>query len=260
MIALIQTGAGDAWEEGAHPLLYVIAEYGPWIFLALASLLVLRALARRSRYRAVAVLDEPAQESVRQSIRDAEARTVGEVVPVVLERSDGYPDAAWLAALCAMLLGSALLERYLPWNAPHWLLLAQLGLGAAGFALARLLPDVQRMFVSEARASEMAAEQALQEFQLLGLRETRERTGVLIFVSLFEHRVVVLGDAGVHARVGDAHWQRTKDAVLAGVAKGAVADGIVAGVRACGEVLAEHFPRAAGDTNEIPDRLIVRSR
>lgn len=260
MVPILQAGADDAWEPGAHPVLYVVAEYGPWVFLALGVLLILRALARRTRYRAVSVLDAGARESLRNAIRDAESRTVGEIVPVVLERSDGYPGAAWLAALCTMLLGSALLERHMPWSEPHWLLLCQLALGALGFLLVSLLPDLQRLFVSEARATEMAGEQALQEFHLLRLRETRERTGVLIFVSLFEHRVVVLGDAGIHAKVGDAHWERTRDAVLEGIVRGSLADGLVAGVRACGDVLAEHFPRTPGNENEIADRLIVRTR
>lgn len=260
MIPLVQSGASDAWDQGAHPILYLVAQYGPWVFSALAVFLILRAIARSKRYRAVSVLDAVHQETLRKEIRDAESRTVGEIVPVVLERSDHYPGATWLAALCTMLLGSALLERHLPWSEPHWLLVCQLGLGAFGFLLASLLPDLQRLFVTEARATEMASEQAIQEFHLLGLRDTRDRTGVLIFVSLFEHRVVVLGDAGIHAKVGDAHWKKTSDAVLQGIVRGSVADGLSAGVRACGDVLAEHFPKTSSDRNEIVDRLIVRTR
>jgi putative membrane protein len=92
------------------------------------------------------------------------------------------------------------------------------------------------------------------------LRETRDRTGILIFVSLFERRVVVLGDLGIHAKVGDDHWQKTSDAILSGIARGALADGIVAGVKACGDVLAEHFPASPKQANELEDRLIVRAR
>ena len=260
MAAFLQSGAEDFWEQGAHPLLYWVAEYGPWAFLALGALVVLRAIVRRNRYRAVTALDAGALERLHREIREAEGRTIGEIVPVVLERSDRYPGAAWLAGLCTMLLGSALLERHLPWAEPHWLLLCQIGLGALGFLVASFLPDVQRLFVTDARAAEMAAEQALQEFLLLGLRDTQERTGVLIFVSLFEHRVVILGDTGIHAKVGDAHWERTKDAVLEGVRRGSLADGLAAGIRACGDVLAEHFPRKPDDRNEIADRLIVRAR
>ena len=259
LATLLQRGAQDAWEPGAHPYLYVVAEVGPWVLAAIAAFLILRALARNRLYRAVQVLGPAEQETVRAAIRAAESQTVGEIVPVVLERSDGHPDAEWLCALCTLLLGSALLERHLAWHAPHFLLLEQLALGALGFLAARALPDLKRAFVPAARADEMAEEQALQEFQRLGLRETRARTGVLLFVSLFERRVVVLGDAGIHAKVGDAHWEKTKSAVLAGIARGSLRDGLVDGIAACGAELSRHFPRSADDRNEIPDRLIVRA-
>jgi putative membrane protein len=258
MLAL--DGADDAWGAESHPLLHWVSVYGPWALAGLSMFFVVRAIVRARRYRAVSVLDAEAQESVRQAVRAAEARTSGEIVPVVLERSDDHSSAAWIGALLSLLVGSALLEQYLPWTIPEQLLAWQLGLGAAGYALTRALPDLGRVFVSEARASATAEEQALREFHVQGLRETKDRTGVLIFVSLFERRVVVLGDSGIHARVGDAHWKQTRDAILDGIERGSLADGLGAGVRACGDVLAEHFPARADDTNEIPDRLVVRAR
>ena len=256
--AIDQTGAQHTWHEDAPRWLYVIDDWGPWLLGAIALAMLLRALLHQRRYRAVHVLDESAREAVRQAIVAAESKTVGEIVPVVLERSDRHPEAEWLSALVAVLLGSALLEGQLPWHAPHWLLLCQLGLGALGFALARLLPGWKRLFVSEARATEMALEQARQEFFELGLHETHERTGVLLLVSLFERRVIVLGDAGIHAKVGDEHWRKTKDVVLDGVRRGQLREGLIAGVRACGAELEMHFPWAAGDRNEVPDRVVVR--
>lgn len=257
---MFQRGAEQAWDADAHPLLHEVAVYGPWLLGAVTVFFVLRALLRARRYRAVSVLDQGAQAAVTAAIRNAESRTVGEIVPVVLERSDDHPSAQWSCALLALLVGSALLERFLPWSVPHELLACQLGLGAAGFLLARLLPDLARHFVPERRATHAAEEQASQEFYRQGLRETRDRTGILIFVSLFERRVVVLGDVGIHAKVGDDHWQKTRDAILAGIARGALADGIVAGVKACGDVLAEHFPASSKSANELEDRLIVRAR
>ncbi len=246
------------WEQGAPPYLYVVARIGPWLLAAIALVLVARALARNHRYRAVVVLGAEDQAAVHAALVDVERRTHGEIVPVVLERSDAHPGAPWLAALCTLLLGSALLEAHMPWYAPHWLLLAQLALGAIGYCAAELLPDLKRAFVAESRASEMAEEQALQEFHRLGLHATSEATGVLLFVSLFERRVVVLGDRGIHAKVGDEHWQRTKDVILAAIARGSLRDGLIDGIRACGSVLEQHFPVREGDRNEIPDRVIVR--
>lgn len=255
---MLQVGESETWTPGAPPWLYVVGEVGPWVLLALALLVLGRALLRRGRYRALEVLSQEDQAAVHAALVDVERRTVGEVVPVVLERSDSYPGARWGAALATMLIASALLERWLPWGAPHWLLLSQIALGAVGFALASLLPDVARRFVSEERADEMAAEEAFQEFFRLGLHETRERTGVLLFVSLFEHRVVVLGDRGIDSKVGTEHWVRTREAILAGIARGSLRDGLVDGIRASGDVLAEHFPWVEGDRNEVPDRLVVR--
>jgi putative membrane protein len=114
------------------------------------------------------------------------------------------------------------------------------------------------MFVDEERASAVAEEQAVNEFHRLGLSKTVARTGVLLFVSLFERRVVVLGDAGIHAKVGDEHWDATRAAILAKIRRGRVDEGLVDGIRASGEVLAQHFPWTQGDRNELPDRVVVR--
>jgi putative membrane protein len=254
----VQTGAQDEWEEGLHPLLYRIGEYGPYALLALLALVILRAIVRRKRYRAVHVFTEDDQRRVRDAIADLEKRSLGEIVPVVLERSDRHPEANWLCALCSLLAGSALLEAHLPWTEPHWLLLCQIGLGAIGYLLAEMLPDAKRSFVGEHRATEMAEEQALQEFHRQGLHKTSGATGVLIFVSLFERRVVVLGDSGIHAGVGDEHWESVKSAILGGITRGSLRDGLLAGIRACGDELAKHFPRTEAGPNEIEDHVVVR--
>jgi putative membrane protein len=259
-LALLQAGAGGTWTDAWPAWLVAASRWGPLLLAALAALLVVRALLRRRLYRAEGVLNEAGAAAVRAAIAQAERGSRGELVVVVLERSDGHPDTAWLAGLCAMLLGTALLVARLPWQRPELVLAAQLALGAAGWLLARALPDVARLFLGERRATEMAHEQALQEFQRFGLSRTAGGTGVLLFVSLFEHRVVVLGDTAIHAKVGDAHWDATTRAVLQEVERGRLADGLRAGVEASGRVLAEHFPAAPGDRNELPDHLIVRRR
>ena len=94
--------------------------------------------------------------------------------------------------ILTLLCGSALLAGWLPWDQPTLFFLSQLGLGAIGFLAARGLPGFKRAFISEARADEMAREQALQEFYAHGLHRTPNATGVLLFVSLLERRVIVL--------------------------------------------------------------------
>ena len=80
----------------------------------------------------------------------------------------------------------------------------------------------------------------------------------MILVSLLERRVVVLGDEGIDAKVGAEHWKDVDQAILDGIRRGSLRDGLIEGIRRSGAVLAEHFPWRAGDRNELPDRLIVR--
>jgi putative membrane protein len=150
------------------------------------------------------------------------------------------------------------LAPHLPWSQPALVLLAQLGLGALGYFTARTLPGFARLFVGEKRATEMAEEQARQEFLALDLQSTEAATGVLIFVSLFERRVIVLADHGIDAKVGQEHWTGVTAAVLRGIASGSLRNGLSSGIALAGGVLAEHFPWRDGDRNELPDRLIVR--
>jgi putative membrane protein len=85
----------------------------------------------------------------------------------------------------------------------------------------------------------------------------RDRSGILIFVSLAEHYARVIADDGIAAKVPASYWQGIVDALVAQARQDRVADGFVAAIGMCGEVLAEHFPSAAGGANELPDRLFV---
>jgi len=253
--ALAQTGAHGSWESAPLEGWRVIA--GAALGL-LACAWILRALAGGARYRALGVLGEPERERVRGAIARAEEATSGELVVVVLERSDAHLSARLLAGLClaqlvALSVGLAFVA------VPPLGLLGVMALAwLAGFGLASALPALSRAFASEAQATRAASEQALVEFQAQGLHETEERTGVLLLVSLYERRAIVMGDKGIHAKVGDAHWARARDLLLESAASGRLCDGLVAAVGECGRVLAENFPVRPGDSNELSDHLVVR--
>jgi len=247
-----------AGEQSSSALWEIIVLAGPLLFGALLLFLLARAVLRRRRYSANSVLGEEDKRAVHEAITAAERRTVGEILPVVVERSDPHPGANWLAAVAVALIGSALLAARLPWSHPALILLSQITLGAVGFGLARLLPGFKRMFIFEDRATAVAQEQAFQEFYANGLHRTEAATGVLLFVSLLEHRVVVLADEGIDAKSDAEFWADTDQRILEGIRRGSLRDGLIAGIERAGERLAEQFPWEDGDRNEIPDRLIVR--
>jgi putative membrane protein len=251
-------GWGAVGEQASAGVWYLVGVALPSLFVLVLLFFILRALGRQGRYRVVRAFSETDRAAVHDAVERAERRTVGEILPVVVERSDPHPGAEWMAALVFVLIGSSALLAWMPWQQPLVVLLAQLLLGGFGFGLARLLPDFKRLFVFERRADSVAQEQAFQEFFANGLHKTDAATGVLIFVSLFEHRVVILADEGIDSKVDADFWAGTDDVILEGVVRGSLRDGLVAGIDRAGELLGQHFPWREGDRNEIPDRVIVR--
>jgi putative membrane protein len=99
-------------------------------------------------------------------------------------------------------------------------------------------------------------ERAVRAFAEHGLYRTVGGTGVLLFASLFERSVVVLGDRGIDAKMGPDGWKQTVDTLVAGLRRGQPAEGFSAAIALCGARLAEHFPKQASvGANELPDEL-----
>lgn len=92
-------------------------------------------------------------------------------------------------------------------------------------------------------------------FNRLGMRRTRRRNGVLFFVVPSRHKFVVLGDEGIHSRVGQAFWNGVVQIVAAKLADGDLTGGLVDGIRAVGEELRTLFPREPDDRDELPDEV-----
>lgn len=94
-------------------------------------------------------------------------------------------------------------------------------------------------------------------FEELGMTATAERNGVLLFVAPASRRFAVLGDAGIHARCGEAFWSAVAEAMAAEFRASRFTEGIVAGIAAVAAELSRHFPRSAGDAdrNELPDTV-----
>ncbi|MHB8520173.1 MAG: TPM domain-containing protein [Limisphaerales bacterium] len=111
-----------------------------------------------------------------------------------------------------------------------------------------------RVFVSHKHVEDPLAT-AQKEFVRLGMHQTREQNGVLIFVAPRTHKFAVIGDAGVHARCGAAFWRQVADEMTVHFKKAEFTQGIVHGVHKAGELLAQHFPHRPDDRNELPDDI-----
>ena len=85
---------------------------------------------------------------------------------------------------------------------------------------------------------------------------TRDETGVLILISLFERRVHVLADRGIHTKVPSQAWEEIVSRVTEGIRRGNACEALCAAIGRCADLLEEHFPRKADDSNELPDLIL----
>ncbi len=202
---------------------------------------------------------------IEEAVRAAERRTAGEIVPYAVSHSDHYEAAPWkgaaLGAFAAALAAGA--ARWLgeSWGlpSPAWVVVPPLAGGALGYLAAAAIRPFKLALAGAAKVEHRVRQRAAAAFLEHEVFKTRSRTGVLIFLSLLERRVVVLADAGINARVGQHEW----DAIVAGIAAG-IRDGrpgraLAEAIGRCGELLErDHLARAADDADELPDRLQMR--
>jgi len=211
---------------------------------------------------------------VTDAVAKAERGTAGEIVTVVAERSDGYTDVAlaWsaLAALLALCTLAIVPDPFLAlydrlsggwvhdWT-PRQICSLAAGVAALSFGammLLQMIPALRFFLVPTPIKAKRVHERALKAFRIGAEHRTAGGTGILIYLSMREHRAEILGDAPIASVVSGDTWSATLEALLSGVRQGDVAGGMCAAVERVGAILAEHFPRQEDDVNELPDRLI----
>ncbi len=205
----------------------------------------------------MAFLSEQDNKSIEAAIKKAEAATSGEIVFAVAEASAHYHHATIQGALVGMAVVTAVLLMLPFSHTPTTLLWTEFISFAVFYTALPYLPW-RRWVISKHEMDARVHEAALMQFYSSGLYRTRESNGIEIFLSLFERRVVVIGVRGIHAKMGDQHWDNVRDLIISAIKEGKACEGICAAIDSCGKALAEHFPHRADDVNELPDRVIDR--
>lgn len=221
------------------------------------------------------VITPELEARVAAAIGAAEARTAGEIVCTLSLERHRYVE--WVVALAAGLgFALPLIAAALGFGPDRWA--ALLGIWQTEalsdvqavelFALAQVLvailatlalwwsPLAQR-FAPLSIRRERVHEIALKQFLARGLQLTRGRTGVLVHVSVEDHVVEVIADAGIYAKVDPELWGEAAAALLAGLERGDAAGGFEAAIAMIGDILAAHVPPCPDNPDEIPNRLLI---
>lgn len=213
-------------------------------------------------------------DRVTAAVIAAESASDGEIATIIAAQSDDYADWALRWSLLLPLGWAAAMALW-----PHWIEGAAefwtggwqvqitpgqlIATALAGqiilFALVRLAFNWWPLRLAMTPRSVRAArvrDAAIRAFRIGTEQRTRAATGVLIYLSIAEHRAEIVADQSIHALVPEARWGDAMVTLLSAVRQERVADGICGAVEQVGAVIAEHFPRSSDDTNELPDRLV----
>ena len=200
-------------------------------------------------------VSEQDRARISMAIRAAEKKTSGEIVCVLAQSSS---DVTALPILVAAVVALAL-----PWllvaltaMSVHRILVLQI-LAFVALALVLCVPRVRVALVPRAARRAVAHRAAMEQFTIRGIARTKNRTGILIFVSLAEHYARIIADVGIAGRVPQSEWQDAIDALVTHMKYGRIADGFIMAIDVCGRVLATHFPRTETSRDELPDRIYL---
>lgn len=205
-------------------------------------------------------------EAIKKATTAAESKTGGEIVPYIVERVVERDGPRWrgaaLGALAAA-LSAGLLHLLGPfWGGSGvlWITLPAVAGAGLGFLVGGFEAVGRRLIPADQleRAVTMRAEAAFVEEEVF---DTRDRTGILVFLSLFERRAVILADAGINRSVPKDTWKVVVDELVGGIRAGRAAEAMQRAVTRCGEILAEHeVALRPDDTDELPDAPRIRKR
>lgn len=231
---------------------------------------------------AASFFNDDEKKRIEAAIASAESGTSGEIVAMVVESSDHYRDvdvfvSMLLSACIAVIPAEAVYlnaEKILTGIVPvlGWVSAVpdktRFMAGLFAFIVVTLvlympvrflfgrIPALRRFFIPVSRRDAEVREKALSEFRDQGLDRTRDATGILFLLSVFERRVYVLADHGIYEKIKQESLDTYADVVSKGMAAGKGADALCGAIKSVGVELARFFPRKADDVNELPDRVL----
>lgn len=208
----------------------------------------------------MAMISDTDHKRISEAIRKAEAQTSGEIYCVAARRSDDYFFASAVMVMIGVFAASAMaiVAADLFWRAPDALMLVAVQAAAVAVILGILkrFPDLSSAMVPKPVLYRRAHARAADQFLARNIHRTRQRTGVLLFVSAAERYAEVVADVEIDSRVDQQEWNAIVAILVDHSRRGDTAGGFVEAIERTGTLLAERFPPSGDDRNELDDHVI----
>ena len=202
-------------------------------------------------------------ESIEKAIGQAETKTSGELVPMIVRRSSTVGHIP-LTLLLILINFWFVLDRVLGFytntvvlDSPFFIFIGLIII----FLLTRILSPMEwigRILTPRHDQISQVNQRAEIEFFESNIKKTKNSTGILLMLSVMEHRAVVLADKTISEKLPPETWNEVIEKMISGIEKKNIAQGMVEGIDVCGELLSRHFPLPPDDTNELPNHLIIK--
>jgi putative membrane protein len=207
-------------------------------------------------------------QRIKTAVKDAENSISGEIVPVIVERSGQYMTANYKAAIMGGSLAFILmiiLDRYIIsdysntlFYDPVFIFFVVILGGLVGGLLPNFVEGLKRQLVGQVQLDQVTRQRAETAFLEEEVFNTKHRTGIMIFISFFEHEVIVMADRGISKVVEQKQWDKIVADLVGQIRNGKIVEGLEAGIKRCGEILLEKgFHKADDDVNELSDDLRI---
>ena len=193
---------------------------------------------------------------IEEAVREAELKTSGEIVPVILRQSDFYPAAHFRLALVMGVFLSLLTYTFYHFEDPILLIWIQFPGMILGYLLA-YFPTLKRVFTTKSEMNEETHQRAIEIFHEHRVSMTKDRTGIILYVSLLERKVEVLADSGINQKVSKDFWETLVAKFILNIRNKKLVFGMCDAISECGKSLEASFPKPIDNQNEISNELIT---
>jgi putative membrane protein len=219
-------------------------------------------------------LTDEDKEKIKQAVKEAESHTSGEIATAFIKESDDYAVYELVFAVMAgltyfivlMFFSGSIEEaiKRMTWEySPNQLVMFygfSTFLVISLFYLLANLPFIDRLVVPKAVMQRKVNQRAVRHFMESGVYNTKDRTGILIFISYLERRVELLADKGISEKIPQENWNAVVAHIVEGIKSHQLADHLANSIRECGKLLTEHFPIQPDDVNELKDDIQIMER
>ena len=206
-------------------------------------------------------LTESEISKITSIVAEAERTTEGEIVPIIVRRSSAVGHVKWILTSMMTLIFVIAQAVYIHnhWDRMNIMAppIAFILFYFASIYLAKI-PWFQRVLTpNEDEVAQVHARAEL-EFYRTQMKKTTKRTGILIFVSMMERRVVILADEGIAAHYPMETWEEIVRLMTDEFKKGRVYEGFEKAIKRCGDILKSKLPAAHQQSNQLTDHLIIK--